>query len=168
MNSAASASPDTKWYKSLNQSPLTPPSWVFPIAWTILYALIIASGVVFLSATTSISSGVRSTGFFYYCAAWVLNLSWSQIFFRFQRPDLSFVVILGMLAFIALNIRAFYESDPEGVIDASGCDALNSAHVSFFSGIAGRDVLAAFDFARLSFVSFSASKFSARLSALST
>ncbi len=96
------------WYKSLNQSPLTPPSWVFPIAWTILYALIIASGVVFLSATPTISAGVRSVGFFYYCAAWVLNLSWSQIFFRFQRPDLSFVVILGILAFIALNIRAFY------------------------------------------------------------
>ena len=99
---------NTKWYKSLKQSPLSPPSWVFPIAWTILYALIIASGVVFLSATTTVSAGVRSVGFFYYCAAWVLNLSWSQIFFRFQRPDLSFVVILGMLAFIALNIRAFY------------------------------------------------------------
>jgi benzodiazapine receptor len=99
---------DSKWYKSLNQSPLTPPSWVFPIAWTILYTLIIASGMVFLSATTTISAGVRSTGFFYYCAAWVLNLSWSQIFFRFQRADLSFVVILAMLAFIALNIRAFY------------------------------------------------------------
>ena len=99
---------NTKWYKSLNQSRLSPPSWVFPIAWTILYALIIASGLVFLSATTTISAGVRSVGFFYYCAAWVLNLSWSQIFFRFQRPDLSFVVILGMLAFIALNIRAFY------------------------------------------------------------
>ena len=99
---------DSRWYKSLNQSPLTPPSWVFPIAWTILYALIIASGLVFLSATTTISAGVRSVGFFYYCAAWVLNLSWSLIFFRFQRPDLSFVVILGMLTFIALNIRAFY------------------------------------------------------------
>jgi tryptophan-rich sensory protein len=73
-----------------------------------LYILIIASGVVFLSATTTISAGIKSRGFFYYCAAWVLNLSWSQIFFRFQRPDISFVVILGMLAFIALNIRAFY------------------------------------------------------------
>ncbi len=102
------ASPDSNWYKSLKQSPLTPPSWVFPIAWTILYALIIVSGIVFLSATTTISAGVRSPGFFYYCAAWVFNISWSQIFFRFQRPDISFVVILGMLAFIALNIRAFY------------------------------------------------------------
>ena len=102
------ASASSSWYKSLNQSPLTPPSWVFPIAWTILYALIIASGVVFLSATTTISAGVRSVGFFYYCAAWVLNLSWSQIFFRYQRPDISFVIIMGMVAFIALNIRAFY------------------------------------------------------------
>ena len=60
-------SPNSKWYKSLNQSPLTPPSWVFPIAWTILYALIIASGVVFLSSpTTTIRAAVRSPGFFYY------------------------------------------------------------------------------------------------------
>lgn len=107
-DSVANTSVSSAWYKSLKQSPLTPPSWVFPIAWTILYALIIASGMVFLSATTTISAGVRSIGFFYYCAAWIFNLSWSQIFFRFQRPDLSFVVILGMLAFIALNIRAFY------------------------------------------------------------
>jgi tryptophan-rich sensory protein len=111
MNDATSSTPSSSnWYKSLNQSPLTPPSWVFPIAWTILYALIIAAGVVFLSAPAvgTISAGVRSVGFFYYCAAWILNLSWSQIFFRFQRPDISFVVILAMLAFIALNIRAFY------------------------------------------------------------
>lgn len=105
----ASASASSAWYKSLKQSPLTPPSWVFPIAWTILYILIIASGVVFLStATTTIRAAVRSSGFFYYCAAWVLNLSWSPLFFTLQRPDLSFVVILGMLTFIALNIRAFY------------------------------------------------------------
>ena len=103
-NPSADSSASSSWYKSLNQSPLTPPSWVFPIAWTILYALIIASGVVFLT-----NGGiVRSVGFFYYCAAWILNLSWSQIFFRFQRPDLSFVVILAMLVFIALNVRAFY------------------------------------------------------------
>jgi len=106
MNTVSSSA----WYKSLRQSPLTPPNWVFPIAWTILYALIIASGVVFLSspAFNTISAGVRSAGFFYYCGAWVFNLSWSPLFFTLQRPDLSFVVILGMLAFIVLTIRAFY------------------------------------------------------------
>ena len=97
-------STNTKWYKSLNQSPLTPPSWVFPIVWTTLYALIIASAMVFFTRGGS----VRSTGFLYYCAAWVLNLSWSFTFFTYQRPDISFAIILGMVAFIALNIRAFY------------------------------------------------------------
>ena len=99
---------NANWYKSLNQSTLTPPSWVFPIVWTILYALIAASAAVFLSTSSTIRGAVQTAGFFYYCAAWVLNLSWSQIFFRFQRPDLSFAIILGMLAFIALTIRAFY------------------------------------------------------------
>ena len=97
-------STNTKWYKSLNQSPLTPPSWVFPIVWTTLYALIIASGVLFFTRGGSI----RSAGFLYYCVAWVLNLSWSATFFTYQRPDISFAIILGMVTFIALNIRAFY------------------------------------------------------------
>ena len=108
MDSNSKSNSNSNWYKSLNQSALTPPSWVFPIAWTILYALIIASAGVFFFAASSIRNALRSDGFFYYCAAWILNLSWSLIFFRLQRPDLSFVVILGMLAFIALNIRAFY------------------------------------------------------------
>ena len=51
---ASASSASSAWYKTLKQSPLTPPSWVFPIAWTILYILIIVSGVVFLSATTDI------------------------------------------------------------------------------------------------------------------
>lgn len=97
-------SANSNWYKSLKKSSLTPPNWVFPIAWTILYATIIASGVIFL-----INGGtLRSNGFFYYCIAWVLNLSWSPLFFRYARPDLSFVVIIGMLIFIALNIQSFY------------------------------------------------------------
>ena len=96
--------PNSKWYKSLNQSPLTPPGWFISTAWTILYALIITSGVVFLTN----GGTVRSVGFFYYCAAWILNLSWSVVFFTYARADLSFVIIMGMLAFIALNISAFY------------------------------------------------------------
>jgi hypothetical protein len=45
---------------------------------------------------------------------------------------------------------------------------LNSAQVNFFSGIAGRDVFAAFVAARFSFAACSASKFSDRFKALST
>ncbi len=109
MNSQQQQQVDSdNWYKSLKQSPLTPPSWVFPIAWTVLYALILVSGVIFLSSYTAVGTGVRSKGFVYYCVAWVLNISWSQAFFRYRRPDLSFIIIIGMLIFIGLNIHAFY------------------------------------------------------------
>ena len=93
----------SEWYQSIKPS-LTPPNWVFPIAWTLLYLLIIASGVIFLKN----GGTIRSPGFLYYCIAWILNLSWSPLFFRFSRPDLSFAVIVGMLLFIALTISTFY------------------------------------------------------------
>ena len=103
MNNTTSPN-NSKWYKSLNQSSLTPPSWVFPIVWTTLYALIIASGIFFFTN----GGTVRSPGFLYYCVAWVPNLSWSLAFFRYQRSDISFIIIIGMITFIALTIRAFY------------------------------------------------------------
>ncbi|MBM3455025.1 MAG: tryptophan-rich sensory protein [Bacteroidetes bacterium] len=97
-------SKQNSWYLSLKKSPFTPPSWVFPIVWTILYAFIIVSGIIFLMNRGKI----RSYGFFYYCVAWILNLAWSPFFFKWARPDLSFVIVVAMLIFIALNVREFY------------------------------------------------------------
>ena len=35
-------------YKTLNQPPLAPPAWVFPVVWTILYVLMgISSALVY-------------------------------------------------------------------------------------------------------------------------
>jgi len=96
---------NSKWYQSLKKSPLTPPSWVFPIAWTTLYLFIIASGVLFLMTN---GTSVRSIGFLFYCVTWILNLSWTPIFFTYTRPDISFIIILVMVAFIALTIHEFY------------------------------------------------------------
>ena len=32
------------WYQALNRSPLTPPDYIFGVAWSILYAMIAVSG----------------------------------------------------------------------------------------------------------------------------
>jgi len=84
----------------------------------------------------------------------------------FTRPVFS----VGVVRDIPKRLYPFYES----IASFGCCDccwavvALKSDQLNFFSGIGSRDVFAAFVAARLSFASFSASKFSARLSALST
>ena len=94
---------ETDWYKGLKKSPLTPPSSVIPIVWAILYVLIIASGVIYIKN----GGYINSAGFLYYCGAWILNLSWSPLFFTYHRPDLSFVVIVFLMLLIAYTIYEF-------------------------------------------------------------
>jgi hypothetical protein len=68
---------------------------------------------------------------------------------------------VGVIRDVLERVYSLYES-------GAFCEALNSAQLIFFSGIAGRDVFAAFVDARFSFASCSASNFSDRFSALST
>ncbi len=93
----------SEWYKNIKKSPLTPPSWVFPIAWTILYILIIAAGVIYLMH----GGKIGSIGFMYYLAEWVFNLAWSPVFFTMMRPDISFIIIICLLVLIFFTIGAF-------------------------------------------------------------
>jgi len=95
---------DEAWYRQLKKSPLTPPSWIFPIVWPILYILIIISGVIYVKNGGSLTS----TGFGYYMISWILNLSWSPIYFTYKMTGISFIVILLMVVFIYLTINAFY------------------------------------------------------------
>jgi tryptophan-rich sensory protein len=94
---------ETDWYKGLKKSPLTPPSGVIPIVWAILYVLIIASGVIYIKN----GGYINSAGFLYYFGAWILNLSWSPLFFTYHRPDLSFFVIIFLMLLIAYTIYEF-------------------------------------------------------------
>lgn len=75
------------------------------------------------------------------------------------------VFSVGVICDILERVYRIYES---GAAAEPACAALNSAQLSFFSGIAGRDVFAAFVAVFLSFFACSASKFSDRLRALST
>ena len=66
-------------YNSLNQPPLSPPSIVFPIVWTILYTLMgISYGI--LKSNSLIDSEVN---LIYYAQLFV-NALWSFFFFVFK------------------------------------------------------------------------------------
>lgn len=79
-------------YTVLRQPPLAPPAWVFPVAWSILYAMMgAASGLIWAVAGETPQGKNALT---LYAVQLTLNFSWSIIFFRFQALRLSVAVIL--------------------------------------------------------------------------
>lgn len=92
------------WYSALNLSTLTPPNYVFPIAWTILYGIIGACGWLIwrLQAFTKLS--VIKT---LYVTQLILNWSWTPLFFHYHLKGLALVVLVlmdilvGALIFLA-------------------------------------------------------------------
>ena len=96
-------------YQITNQPPLSPPGWIFPVVWTILYLLMgYASYRVLLSDAdkNQIQKALRLYG-----AQLVLNFLWPIIFFGFDAYLLAFIVLIGLWVLIFLTIRTFSKID---------------------------------------------------------
>ena len=64
-------------FESLTKPPLSPPGWLFPVAWSILYVLMgIAAGLIQTSGDRD--SGVALTAYY---VQLTVNFLWSPIFF---------------------------------------------------------------------------------------
>ena len=95
------------WYDSLQRSSLTPPDYTFGIVWPILYLMIIASGGVYFSTPS-----FTTLGAVLYSLQWIINLSWSPLFFRFRMLTTSFVVILALVITTGFTIIEFSNASP--------------------------------------------------------
>lgn len=96
----------TKIYsESMVQPPLSPAPVVFPIAWTILYALM---GIGIARVLMAEASGARTAAMGFFFAQLVFNLAWSFIFFGAQRFDLAFVWLV-ILFILALLMAVFFK-----------------------------------------------------------
>lgn len=98
------------WYSTLNRSGLTPPNYVFPIAWTILYGIIGACGWLIWRPQAFPQLSIIKT---LYVAQLILNWSWTPSFFGYHLTGLSLVILgamdilVGALIFLAYpKIRA--------------------------------------------------------------
>ena len=93
-------------YQSINQPPLAPPGWVFPVAWGILYALMgIAAGLIYLNRG---DDQAREQALIYYGIQLAVNFSWSIVFFRFQAFWLAVVIILVLDLLVFITTRHFF------------------------------------------------------------
>lgn len=98
------AGSDNLWYVALTKPPLTPPGWVFPVAWTTLYILMGLALAMILHARGARGRGV-AIGLF--VAQFALNLSWTPLFFGAHRVTLALIVLLAILALAIATTVAF-------------------------------------------------------------
>lgn len=93
------------WYSTLNRSALTPPNFVFPIAWTILYAMIGACGWLIWSAKPS--AAIKRIQKLYIIQL-ILNWCWTPLFFTYHLTGLALAVLLAMDFLVATLIWLSY------------------------------------------------------------
>lgn len=83
----------SNWYSTLNRSSLTPPNYVFPIAWTILYAAIGACGaIIWRTASFPDLRSIKTL----YIVQLILNWSWTPLFFSYHLIGISLFVLISM------------------------------------------------------------------------
>lgn len=91
-------------YREIVQPPLSPPGWVFPVVWTILYAVMGISAYLIYSSDRKALA--KQDALRLYAFQLVLNFSWSIIFFRFGAFTLAAAVLIALLiAVIAMTVK---------------------------------------------------------------
>ena len=91
------------------QPPLSPPPLLFPIVWSILYALMgYGSAKIWMSAP----SLDRTRGLVLYASQLVFNFFWSLIFFNIQAFGFSFFWLLTLWGLVLLMTLSFRKTDP--------------------------------------------------------
>ncbi len=98
-------------YQILRQPPLSPPGWIFPIVWTILYLLMgVAAYLVWVRDSTG-----RNGALLFYGLQLAFNFVWTVIFFNLQNYGLALLWILILWVLILITtIRFFRETKAAG------------------------------------------------------
>ena len=94
--------------ETIVKPPLSPPGWVFPVVWTVLYALMgISAARVWLAAP----SKSRNLGLNLFVAQLIVNFFWSPIFFNLQAFGLAFFWLLLLWGLVLWMILTFRKVD---------------------------------------------------------
>lgn len=92
-------------YKVVNQPPLSPPGWVFPVVWTVLYLLMGEASYRVLTANADpdqIKKALTAYG-----VQLFLNFLWPLVFFGGQMYLAAFFILIALWVGIFITMRRF-------------------------------------------------------------
>lgn len=89
---------------------LLPPSWLFPVVWTVLYALMGISA--YLVSSSDADESAKKRALTVYWAQLAVNFLWSIVFFRFEMLWGAVAVIIVLIALIIAMISEFKKLSP--------------------------------------------------------
>lgn len=94
----------SEFYRTLEAPPLSPPQWLFPVAWGILYALMGWSAYLIYDT----EHPQRRSALILYGVQLFINFAWSIVFFRFRSLFGAVITILALLLAVVLMAVCFY------------------------------------------------------------
>lgn len=97
---------DMKIYETMEHPPLSPPAWLFPIVWTILYLLMgFASYLVYVSDA---EPERKRKALMFYAAQLIMNMFWSTLFFTYKLYLVALFWLLAMWILVLICAIRFY------------------------------------------------------------
>ncbi len=94
-------------FSKLNQPPLSPPPFLFPIVWTILYTLMgIGAARIYIKNDKKLSRELLI-----YAVQLLFNFFWTVFFFGFGAYLFSFIWIAALWGLVLTMIITFYKKD---------------------------------------------------------
>ncbi|MBR4966483.1 MAG: tryptophan-rich sensory protein [Lachnospiraceae bacterium] len=94
-------------YEQINTPPLSPPSILFPIVWSILYVLMGISAAM-IYKTEEANDADRKTALWLYGIQLFFNFCWSPVFFGLEWYLFAFIWLMIMWVIIIVMIIKFY------------------------------------------------------------
>ena len=92
------------WYAALEKPAATPPDWLFPVAWTLIYILM---GIALAIVINARGSRWRAAALVAFALQLIVNLVWSPVFFGMHRLHLALLLIIAMFVLTAATTWLF-------------------------------------------------------------
>jgi benzodiazapine receptor len=95
---------DNSWYVPLEKPAFQPPSWMFGVVWTALYALM---GLAIAIIWNEPASKARTRAIWLFFTQLALNFAWSPVFFGGRMIEIGLLLLLAILVAALVTAKAF-------------------------------------------------------------